>query len=385
MRGRRVDPGQHAQGAAPPEGGDLGSARGAMGLGTGLRIGRGLLAVGACVLAVVASAPLAAANEAGLLARGAQSAGTSAREGGAVAVAGTAARLAAQEGLSYQDQGTFVLLYDAEIRLRLYPGTSSAVVDGDEFELKDRLRRDAGNVALSERVSRFLTARIRASRSNLNQERRAREQAELDRQRVAQDEALRESARADAREELRRKRRDRAASAGTAALPARDRGSAAGQLAWVPQTTERAWRWIVLHHSDDTAGCLCKYNEIHLNERKWEHGCGYHFVIGNGTQSGDGEVELSKRWVQQLHGAHAKTPDNLYNDYGVGIVLVGDFEAGTSTPTPRQMDSLVTLCRWLMDRYGVGIDAIVGHCHVGKTCCPGRHFPWGELRQRLTR
>lgn len=302
---------------------------------------------------------------------------------GLLPLAATAARLAAQEGLSYTDQGSFVLLYDGQVRLRLYPGTHSAIVDGDEFELKDRLRRDAGEVVLSERVARFLTGRIRATRQAAEGVRLERERADQERQRAAEEESLRVAERERAREALRaeRRKREQQRPPTPAAAP---RSAAAAAPGWVPVVAERPWRWIVLHHSDDTTGCLHKYHDIHLNERRWEHGCGYHFVIGNGTQTRDGEVEISKRWHQQLQGAHAKTPDNRYNEHGVGIVLVGDFEAG-GRPTARQMDSLAALCRWLMGRYGIGVDAVVGHCDVGRTCCPGRNFPWAELRQRLAR
>jgi N-acetyl-anhydromuramyl-L-alanine amidase AmpD len=145
---------------------------------------------------------------------------------------------------------------------------------------------------------------------------------------------------------------------------------------------ERAWRWIVLHHSDDTCGSAAKYDRDHRS-RGWEHGLGYHFVIGNGTESSDGEVEVGHRWTQQLHGAHAKTDDNAYNDWGIGIVLVGDFENGGGRPTSRQMDALVALCRYLMDRYDISLDRVIGHADCKPTKCPGKNFPWGELRRRL--
>ena len=63
----------------------------------------------------------------------------------------------------------------------------------------------------------------------------------------------------------------------------------------------------------------------HRRDNQWDE-LGYHFVIGNGTHTGDGQVEVGSRWGKQKHGAHCKTPDNYYNDHGIGICLVGNFE-----------------------------------------------------------
>ena len=156
---------------------------------------------------------------------------------------------------------------------------------------------------------------------------------------------------------------------------------------WVPPTSvkERKWRWVILHHSDDTSGSAAKYHKIHLEENGWENGLGYHFVIGNGSQTGDGEVEVGPRWVRQIQGAHAKVPGNRYNEYGVGICLVGDFEDGIAQPTSKQFAALVSLCKWLMKRYGIAASDIQGHCDCCDTACPGKNFPWAKLRARIGR
>ena len=52
----------------------------------------------------------------------------------------------------------------------------------------------------------------------------------------------------------------------------------------------------------------------------------------------------------------------------------------------REMDrttSLVALCRYLMDRYDISLDRVIGHADCKPTKCPGKNFPWGELRRRL--
>jgi N-acetyl-anhydromuramyl-L-alanine amidase AmpD len=161
--------------------------------------------------------------------------------------------------------------------------------------------------------------------------------------------------------------------------PTAARSTFAAPAAWQPGVPERHWRWIVIHHSDDTKGCAAKYDEVHRG-KGWD-GLGYHFVIGNGSQTGDGSVEVGYRWARQEHGAHARkdpTDDNRFNEYGIGIVLVGNFE-GCGGPTPAQYRAVVNLTRWLMERYAITPDRVLRHCDVKQTCCPGRQFPWSRF------
>src|SRR5580765_4139378 len=63
------------------------------------------------------------------------------------------------------------------------------------------------------------------------------------------------------------------------------------------------WRWIVVHHSGIKYGNAEIYDRQH-RERGMENGLSYHFVIGNGIDSGDGEIEVGGRWLKQLKGGH---------------------------------------------------------------------------------
>ena len=83
--------------------------------------------------------------------------------------------------------------------------------------------------------------------------------------------------------------------------------------------------------------------------------------------------------TKQEAGAHAKS--QYYNEHGIGICLVGNFEL--SPPTPAQMAALRTLLGALERRYGIPRDKVLGHHEVregGGTVCPGRFFPMDELR-----
>jgi hypothetical protein len=140
--------------------------------------------------------------------------------------------------------------------------------------------------------------------------------------------------------------------------------------AWIPHAQPRAWKWIVIHHSASPSGSAAVFDKEH-REKGWDE-LGYHFVIGNGTDSGDGQVEVGSRWPKQKWGAHAKTPDNRYNDFGIGICLVGNFDI--ERPTPRQMQSLAKLTAYLMRTYHISESDVIGHRDTKPTDCPGRNM-----------
>jgi hypothetical protein len=140
------------------------------------------------------------------------------------------------------------------------------------------------------------------------------------------------------------------------------------------------WRYIVIHHTASDVGSLGKIDQWHKS-KGWD-GCGYHFVIGNGTNSSDGLIQVSQRWLDQGVGAHTRLADgfardrglaaNYYNECGIGIVLVGNFDNGP--PDARQMASLAKLLNYLMDRCQIPESHVVTHGGVDQTHCPGHYF-----------
>lgn len=167
-----------------------------------------------------------------------------------------------------------------------------------------------------------------------------------------------------------------APSASAAAEPKRS----ALPAGWV--VAGRRWKYIVIHHSATEQGGAASFHREH--SKKWQNGLGYHFVIGNGTSTKDGEIEIGPRWKRQnqgIHGAHAGNA--LYNKLGIGVCLVGDFNDGR--PTAQQLASLRQLCRALMRRYGIPSSRVVAHKAVrkGSTDCPGEHFSIEQFRKSL--
>ena len=154
---------------------------------------------------------------------------------------------------------------------------------------------------------------------------------------------------------------------------------------WLPPSRiEKQWNAIVLHHSGTENGSAEIFDRTHREENHWD-GVGYDFVIGNGTNSGDGVVEVTFRWRRQVAGAHCGgTPDNWANEKAVGICLVGNFN--NTWPTAKQMQSLLKLVRFLRKRYGIPTSRIYGHSTTPGarvTECPGRNFPLQRLKQIL--
>ncbi|MET0261784.1 MAG: LysM peptidoglycan-binding domain-containing protein [Rariglobus sp.] len=143
---------------------------------------------------------------------------------------------------------------------------------------------------------------------------------------------------------------------------------------------KRRWRYVVAHHSGIEAGNAKSYGAAH-KRRGMENGLAYDFVIGNGKDSGDGEIEIGPRWMKQIDGGHVRSA--FYNTHGIGICLVGNFEK--RRPGAKQMASFIALVDWLRDEAPLGVrPKFTVHRWVDKnhTVCPGRHFPYKEMKRR---
>jgi hypothetical protein len=151
-------------------------------------------------------------------------------------------------------------------------------------------------------------------------------------------------------------------------------GSSASEL-FYPNKADRPWRYIVLHHSASAGG---NYDQIDQEHRKilGYDGCGYHFVIGNGTGSGDGQIEVAQRWNNQKQGVHCRNArSHDVDEYGIGICLIGDLDK--QPPTPRQVAASHALVDYLSQHYRIEPAHISTHSHLAATptVCPGKFFP----------
>jgi outer membrane biosynthesis protein TonB len=144
------------------------------------------------------------------------------------------------------------------------------------------------------------------------------------------------------------------------------------------------WQFIVVHNSGTRQGNARVFDYYHRHVRHMQNGLAYHFVIGNGTSTGNGQIEVGDRWRRQINGGHVHS-DNL-NNIALGICLVGDFNR--SQPTAAQLQSCEELIRYLRQRCGkVGNHYMLVKPHREMnpprwaTDCPGDAFPYSWFRR----
>ncbi|MEC7230003.1 MAG: LysM peptidoglycan-binding domain-containing protein, partial [Verrucomicrobiota bacterium] len=140
------------------------------------------------------------------------------------------------------------------------------------------------------------------------------------------------------------------------------------------------WQHIIVHHSAIKYGNVEKYDAAH-RLRGMQNGLAYHFLIGNGIDAGEGEIEIGPRWQKQQPGGHVKNP--LINQTAIGICLIGNFEK--THPSKKQLAAFTQLVDWLQ---GVALGKKVhfaGHRELKgeQTVCPGKHFPLARMHARI--
>jgi len=140
----------------------------------------------------------------------------------------------------------------------------------------------------------------------------------------------------------------------------------------IPKTT-RKWKYIVIHHSGTSMGNAKIFEYYHRRVRGMENGMAYHFVIGNGSESKNGEIEIGNRWKKQLQGGHLRSDEQ--NEIAIGICLVGDFNK--TRPNKKQIAALIELITYLRQKqYPQELRFVVHRdINIRPTDCPGRFFP----------
>jgi hypothetical protein len=148
--------------------------------------------------------------------------------------------------------------------------------------------------------------------------------------------------------------------------------------------THGRWQFIVVHNSGTRQGNAAAFDYYHRHIRRMQNGLAYHFVIGNGTSTGNGQIEVGDRWRRQINGGHVHS--DYLNNIALGICLVGDFNR--DQPTRAQLDCCEELIRYLRQRCGkVGnhYPIVKPHREMNPprwpTDCPGDVFPYSWFRR----
>ena len=133
------------------------------------------------------------------------------------------------------------------------------------------------------------------------------------------------------------------------------------------------WKHIIGHHSATPNGNAAIFDRYHREVRHMEYGLAYHFVIGNGTDSADGQIEIGPRWTDQLRGGHVKSL--AWDENSIGICLVGNFEE--TYPTKNQIAAFIQLTGFLKRDLLADKPTLLLHREIPgeQTLCPGANFP----------
>ncbi len=144
------------------------------------------------------------------------------------------------------------------------------------------------------------------------------------------------------------------------------------------------WKYIVVHNSGTRQGNAKIFDYYHRHTRHMPNGLAYHFVIGNGTSTGDGQIEIGDRWKRQINGGHVHS--DYLNDIALGICLVGDFNR--DVPTRAQyaaLDELITYLRKRVGRVDRRLSIVKAHKEINPvpTDCPGNRFSYTWLHRKF--
>lgn len=134
---------------------------------------------------------------------------------------------------------------------------------------------------------------------------------------------------------------------------------------WIPQT-RKGTDTIILHHSAGH-GSVEDVHRIHQSQG-WP-GIGYHFYVRQ-----DGAIYRGRTEDQiGTHTAH-------YNARTIGVCFEGNYQ--TETMPEAQYNAGVELLQYLLDKYGQL--EIKGHRDYNATACPGRKFPFDEMKEEAS-
>lgn len=146
----------------------------------------------------------------------------------------------------------------------------------------------------------------------------------------------------------------------------------------MPVTTGR-WQAIVIHDSGTLHGSAATIDRAHRRLGRGE--LGYHFVINNGLDAPDGQIERGPRWRRQADGNYANgAAGRWFNQQAVGICLIGDHDR--QPPTAAQERQLVSLVQRLQKHLAIPADRIYLPADLGHEPFGTAFLPTARLRSQ---
>ncbi|QSF45050.1 peptidoglycan recognition protein family protein [Paenibacillus tianjinensis] len=132
---------------------------------------------------------------------------------------------------------------------------------------------------------------------------------------------------------------------------------------------------IIVHHTEEEGWDIHRTHAYHQDTMNWS-GIGYNFFI-EAPGVADGQIRSGR-------GYHVGAHTLGRNETSIGVCMSGNMDL--HHPSKRQMDSLLRLCRYLMDRYKLSPEDVVGHREVAGVTksCPGSHVDMNWIRMKLS-
>ncbi len=129
-----------------------------------------------------------------------------------------------------------------------------------------------------------------------------------------------------------------------------------------PLRQNKQVRRIVVHHTATSPGATPEQiAQAEVDAGK--PGLRYHFLI-----AADGKVY----WTQPLEVAVAQTGVSAVNEDAIGIALIGNFML--VAPGPNQIAAAATLIAWLLSRFELAADVVVGRRELEDSGSPGAQW-----------
>ncbi|MDZ4755580.1 MAG: peptidoglycan recognition family protein [Phycisphaerae bacterium] len=146
------------------------------------------------------------------------------------------------------------------------------------------------------------------------------------------------------------------------------------------------FKTIVIHHSGSPGGSPESLDRLHRS--LGYASLGYHFVIGNGIDFGDGAIYTGPRWLHQDPGAHVAPREaaveptaEWFNEHSIGICLVGNGERRGFSES--QVTRLADLVSELQRNFNIPDTQVHLHSDLSDVASPGRFFPVAAFESLL--
>lgn len=133
------------------------------------------------------------------------------------------------------------------------------------------------------------------------------------------------------------------------------------------------WKYIYIRQSRTTGG-----DAMGLTNGRGDPGD--HFVICNGRGAGDGEIQLTPRWLAQLSALPPRGAESI-DPACISICIVGDLDR--NGPTPAQLRRVSRLVSALQTRLGIPARNVIAQATPGTAAAAGAKFPTADFRSRI--